>query len=139
MAVKTGHVEVSTHGYTDIKDITEEVARIVQESGIRDGVVTVFIPGSTAGITTVEYEPGLLRDLPEMFEKIAPAGQRYSHDDKWHDGNGSAHVRASLVGPSVAIPFIKGILKLGTWQQVVVVDFDNRPRQREIIVQVMGE
>ena len=102
-------------------------------------MINVFISGSTAAVTTIEYEPGLVKDLPEIFEKIAPAGKRYHHDDTWHDGNGYAHVRAALLGPSLTIPFSDGKLHLGTWQQVVLIDFDNRPRKREVVVQITGE
>jgi secondary thiamine-phosphate synthase enzyme len=139
MAVFTGKINMATQGNTDIHDITEKVAAIVGESALANGVATVFAPGSTAGITTIEYEPGLVQDLPRLFEQLAPAGRRYAHDDTWHDGNGHAHLRAALLGSSLAVPFIDRRLTLGTWQQIVLVDFDNRPRQREVVVQVMGE
>ena len=139
MKVLTDYVPISTKGRTDIIDITRDVAEILAKSNLQNGVLTVFVSGSTAGITTIEYEPGLLKDLPEVFEKIAPMGKRYHHDATWGDGNGYAHVRAALLGASETIPFKNGRLLLGTWQQIVVIDFDNRSRQREIIVQMMGE
>jgi secondary thiamine-phosphate synthase enzyme len=122
-----------------VVDITPQVAQALEQSGLRDGLATVFISGSTGGITTLEFEPGLRRDLPEIMDKLIPAGQRYHHDDTWHDGNGHAHLRSALVGTSFTAPFVSGRLTLGTWQQIVFLDFDNRPRQREILVQLMGE
>jgi secondary thiamine-phosphate synthase enzyme len=139
MSVKTATVEISTRGCCDITDITADVADRLAKSGIQNGTVTVFIGGSTAGVTTIEYEPGLLKDLPEVFEKIAPQGPSYHHDDTWGDGNGFSHVRSALLGPSMTIPFSGSRMLLGTWQQIVVLDFDNRPRHREVIVQIMGE
>ena len=139
MKIITDYISLSTKGFTDIIDITSQVAGIIQRSGVGSGIVTVFISGSTGGVTTIEYEPGLLKDLPEAFEKIAPMTQRYHHDDTWHDGNGFSHVRAAMLGCSLTVPFKDGRMMLGTWQQIVVIDFDNRSRNREIIVQVMGE
>lgn len=138
MQVLTDHVEISTRGRTDIVDVTPQVRELLSGSGLQHGQLTVFVPGSTAGVTTIEYEPGLVRDLPEAFEKIAPTGIRYHHDATWGDGNGYAHVRAALLGASFTAPFENGQLLLGTWQQIVVIDFDNRPRQRRILVQMMG-
>jgi len=106
---------------------------------MQNGHVTIFVSGSTAGITTIEFEPGLLQDIPAAFEKIAPMQKRYHHNDTWGDGNGYAHVRAALLGPSLVVPFSEGELMLGTWQQIVLIDFDNRPRQREVVLQFMGE
>ena len=103
------------------------------------GTITFFIPGSTAGLTTIEYEPGLLKDIPETFEKIAPQNARYAHNDTWHDGNGASHVRAALQGPSLVVPFADGKMLLGVWQQVVLIDFDARPRDRKVVMQIMGE
>jgi secondary thiamine-phosphate synthase enzyme len=139
MKIITDAIEISTKGHTDIIDITGEVERLLQESGLREGQLTVFISGSTAGVTTIEYEPGLLKDLPEAFEKIAPTGVHYHHDATWGDGNGYAHVRAALLGASFSVPFKDGRLLLGTWQQIVVIDFDNRPRKRSVVVQMLGE
>ncbi len=138
MKVVTDYIPISTRGFTDIIDITSKVAAIVDRSDLQSGLATVFISGSTAGVTTIEYEPGLLKDLPEAFEKLAPMAQRYHHDATWHDGNGFAHVRAALLGASLSVPFKDKNLLLGTWQQIVVVDFDNRPRRREVVVQLMG-
>ena len=138
MQIQTERIRVSTQGDTDIIDLTPHLVRIVQQSAMQDGQVTIFIPGATAGISIVEYEPGLLQDIPEMLEKIAPSSASYHHDQTWHDGNGHAHLRATLIGPSLTIPFEKQTLTLGTWQQVILLDFDNRPRQRSIVVQLMG-
>ena len=137
--VKTEYIELSTNGYTDIRDITGELEALVQGAGMKSGIVTVFVPGSTGGLTTIEYEPGLLRDIPEMLEKIAPLGGAYHHHNTWHDDNGSSHVRAALIGPSLSIPFSGKKLTLGTWQQVVFLDFDTRARSRHLVVQIMGE
>jgi secondary thiamine-phosphate synthase enzyme len=139
MKVITGYVPISTRGRTDINDITRNVAEVLSKSNLKNGILTVFVSGSTAGVTTIEYEPGLLKDLPEAFEKVAPMSKRYHHDATWGDGNGYAHVRAALLGASKTIPFKDGRMLLGTWQQIVVIDFDNRSRQREIVVQMMGE
>lgn len=135
----TTHIPVSTKGFTDIHDLTPRVRAALRETKLQDGTATVFVSGSTAGITTIEYEPGLLQDLPAAFEKLAPVSANYAHDNTWHDGNGYAHVRAALLGPSLVVPFAEGELLLGTWQQIVLIDFDNRPRRREIIVQFSGE
>jgi secondary thiamine-phosphate synthase enzyme len=137
--VETYTIKVSTGGDGDILDLTPQVAENVRISGFTSGVVTVFVPGSTAGITTVEFEPGLRKDLPEFFDKIIPKNKTYHHDATWGDGNGFSHLRAALVGPSLTVPFVSGRLNLGTWQQIVLLDFDNRPRRREILVQVIGE
>lgn len=139
MPIITETIELSTQGNTDILDITAEAQELVSKHGLNAGHITLFVPGSTGGLTTVEYEPGLLKDLPEAFERIAPTGRRYHHDDTWHDGNGHAHVRASFMGPSLVVPFSDGKLLLGTWQQIVLIDFDNRPRRRKVVAQVMGE
>jgi secondary thiamine-phosphate synthase enzyme len=138
--VKTQEITVKTKGNCVVVDITEQVGRAVAQSGIRDGAVTVFNIGSTAGITTTEYEPGLANyDLKAAFEKIAPEHSRYEHEKTWHDDNGHAHVRASLLGPSLSIPIVAGRLTLGTWQQIILVDFDTRPRNRTIICQIVGD
>jgi secondary thiamine-phosphate synthase enzyme len=135
----TDRLPVSTRGDDEVIDLTDGVQQIVERHRLEHGQVLVFVPGSTAGLTTVEYEPGLLRDLPAAFERLAPRGAPYHHDQTWHDGNGHAHVRASLLGPSLMVPVAEGKLLLGTWQQIVLVDFDNRPRRREIVVQLAGE
>lgn len=139
MAVFTKTLSFKTNGNDDMADITQEVQDTLSESGLSDGIVTVFVPGSTASVTTIEYEPGLLGDFPRAMEKLAPKGIHYDHDARWGDGNGHSHVRASVIGPSLVVPFQNGRLLLGTWQQVVFVDFDNRPRSRNVIVQAMGE
>lgn len=139
MQIITETISLSTRGNTDMVDITPQAQEIVHQHGLKEGQITLFVSGSTAGLTTVEYEPGLLKDLPEAFEKIAPAGRRYHHDLTWGDGNGHAHVRASLLGPSLVVPFTDGKLLLGTWQQIVLIDFDTHSRKRTVVAQVMGE
>jgi secondary thiamine-phosphate synthase enzyme len=132
-------ISIRTRGFSDIIDLTEQVAHILRESQIRDGLVTVFCPGSTGSVTTIEYEAGVLVDLKKAIERLVPSNISYDHDRRWGDGNGFSHVRAALMKPSLTIPVIKGSLTLGTWQQVVFIDFDNRGRHRDITVQVMGE
>ncbi len=139
MKVITDSIEISTRGHTDIIDITGEVESVLAKSGLSEGNLTVFISGSTAGVTSIEFEPGLLNDLPEAFEKMAPFNKTYHHDATWGDGNGYAHVRAAMLGPSFMVPFKDGRLLLGTWQQIVVIDFDNRSRSRSVVVQMLGE
>ncbi|CUS95895.1 secondary thiamine-phosphate synthase enzyme YjbQ [Candidatus Chrysopegis kryptomonas] len=139
MKVITDKITVSTKGFNDIIDITDQVQGIVKKHQVKNGNVTIFVSGSTAGVTTIEYEPGLLKDLPEAFERIAPMDKRYHHDSRWGDDNGYAHVRASILGASLTVPFSDGKLLVGTWQQIVLVDFDNRPRTRNIVVQIIGE
>ena len=136
--VETHSFTIKTKGNTSISDITENIQSKLNSSAFSEGNALIFVSGSTAGITSIEYEPGLLRDYPAFFEKIIPSNQRYSHDDTWHDGNGHSHVRASLQGASFTVPFSKGRLLLGTWQQIILIDFDTHPRQREIIVQLSG-
>jgi secondary thiamine-phosphate synthase enzyme len=139
MALETDGFTVETKGDSDIVDLTARVQEVVSRRRFRHGQALVFVSGSTAGVTTLEYEPGLLKDLPAAFERIAPRGIRYAHEETWHDGNGHSHVRASLLGPSLTVPFQDARLRLGTWQQIVLVDFDNRPRSREVVVQLLGE
>ncbi len=139
MSIKAFGIRVETSGSNDIVDLTQKVAEAVRESEIKDGTVLTFVPGSTAGITTIEYEPGLIRDIPELMEKLIPKGRTYHHDATWGDGNGFSHLRAALIGASFTCPLIGGKLCLGTWQQIVLLEFDNRARQREIVVQVSGE
>jgi secondary thiamine-phosphate synthase enzyme len=139
LLVATEKIGVRTRGEGDVVDITREVGRAVTRSGVASGIATVFVTGSTAGLTTVEFEPGLVSDLGTLFERIAPRNMGYAHNARWGDGNGHSHVRASLLGPSITLPFSQGRLLLGQWQQVVLIDFDNRPRQRELVVQVVGD
>ena len=139
MAVKTVDFSLKTSGDTDLIDITGNVSNTLKGSGISSGVVTIFIPGSTAGVTTIEYESGAIRDFQVAVDRIAPKDIHYDHDARWGDGNGYSHIRASLLGPSLTIPFSSSKPLLGTWQQIVVVDFDNRPRTRNIILQIIGE
>jgi len=139
MSVSTQSFQLKTKGNTDVLDITSRVAGAVKASGLTDGTATVFVSGSTGGITTLEFEPGLQRDVPEILEQLIPAGRSYHHDQTWHDGNGHAHLRSALVGTSFTVPVVEGHLTLGTWQQIVFLDFDNRSRTREILVQIVGE
>jgi len=137
--VKTETIKVKTKGNCDVVNITEQVSEVVAQSDMKEGTVTVFNVGSTAGITTTEYEPGLVNyDIETAFEKIAPEHARYEHEETWHDDNGHAHVRASLLGPSLSVPVVDGRLTLGTWQQIILVDFDTRPRTRTVICQIVG-
>ena len=137
--VVTERREISTKGQNDAHDITGAVAAAVTASGIRAGVATVFVVGSTAGLTTIEFEPGAIADLNGVFEELAPRRGEYRHHLRWGDDNGSSHVRAALLGPSLAVPFIGGALTLGTWQQIMLLEFDTRPRRREIVIQMIGE
>ena len=132
-------ISLSTKGFSDILDITHHVDAVIDRSRIENGLVTVFCSGSTGAVTTIEYEPGVLKDLQKAIEKIIPSNIPYEHDKRWGDGNGFSHVRAALMKPSLTVPLIKGRLTLGTWQQIVFVDFDNRKRQREIVIHIMGE
>lgn len=139
MTVKTTSISLSTNGNADIQDITDQIANAVSKSGLISGIASVFCPSSTSALTTIEYESGALNDLRRLFDEIIPADREYAHNERWHDGNGHSHIRAALVGPSMTIPFVDGQLSLGTWQQVIYVDFDNRPRQRKLVVQLIGE
>ncbi len=139
MPVRSARIQIKTHGFTDIHDITSRLEEFVRSTKILNGIVTVFVPGSTAGITTIEYESGVLEDLKRAMERLIPQGMHYDHDARWGDGNGFAHVRAALLKPSLTIPLTDGTLQLGTWQQITLVDFDNRARTREVIFQVLGE
>ena len=132
-------IALSTKGFSDTIDITGKVEKIVQLSGIKNGLVTVFCKGSTGSITTIEYESGVIKDLQRVLEKIVPSNIPYEHDKRWGDGNGFSHVRAALMKPSLSVPLFEHQLILGTWQQIVFMDFDNRNRQREIIVHIIGE
>ena len=137
--IATDSVPVRTRGEGEMVDLTSRVQDVVARHGFREGHALVFVSGSTAALTTVEFEPGLVRDLPEAFERFAPRDHPYHHEETWGDGNGHSHVRASLLGPSLSVPFKDGRLMLGTWQQIVLIDFDNRSRQRDIVVQLSGE
>ena len=137
--VATHRHQISTRGQGDAHDVTGVVGRAVLESGMANGIVTVCVVGSTAGVTTIEFEPGALHDLNGLFEQLAPRDGEYRHHQRWGDDNGSSHVRAALLGPSVTIPFTDGDLLLGRWQQITVVEFDTRPRSREIVMQIVGE
>ncbi|MFA6449069.1 MAG: secondary thiamine-phosphate synthase enzyme YjbQ [bacterium] len=137
--VRQAVIELESKGGGAMADITEEVASAAAESGMTDGIVTVFVPGATGGVTTIEHEGGLVKDFGELMERLAPRGAEYAHNERWGDGNGHSHVRASLLGPSLTVPLSGGRLTLGTWQQIVFVDFDVRRRSRRLIVQMVGE
>jgi secondary thiamine-phosphate synthase enzyme len=137
--VRTTEIALQTKGHTDIIDITDQVARAVGASGLKAGLATVFTPSSTSGLTTLEYEPGAVADLKRALDEIAPPNRDYQHNSKWGDSNGLAHLRAALLGPSITVPVANGQLTLGTWQQILFLDFDTRPRQRTLVVQCVGE
>jgi secondary thiamine-phosphate synthase enzyme len=139
MTIVTKTITVNSEGENDMIDLTLPTSKVVQETNLKDGIVTIFIQGSTAAVTTIEYEPGLRIDFPKMLSRIVPKNIEYEHDKAWHDGNGHSHIRASLVGPSLTIPFKDKRLLLGTWQQIVVMEMDVRHRERKIILQIMGE
>jgi len=139
MTVINKTIHLSTRGKCDMVDITAEIASEIKNSNINNGIATIFISGSTAGITTIEYEDGLISDFKDMWERQAPSNIPYQHNQRWGDGNGHSHVRASLQGPSLVVPFANKKMTLGTWQQIVVIDFDNRPRTRDVILQLLGE
>ena len=139
MSVYNGEIQIQTQGEHDMVDITDDVQRVVNQSHIENGIVCVFVPGSTGTITTVEYEPGLMKDIPRALENIAPRNIHYSHHETWHDDNGHSHIRASLMGPGMSVPVKNGKLIHGTWQQIVFVELDTSPRNRNIIVQIVGE
>jgi secondary thiamine-phosphate synthase enzyme len=132
-------ISVSTKGETDIINITDDVSKIVEKTEIKRGICCVFVSGATGAITTIEYEPGLLQDLPKALERLFPKNIEYKHHETWHDGNGHSHVRAAIMGPSLTVPIKNGNLTLGTWQQIVFVELDVRKRKREIIVQIVGD
>ncbi|MDE1828768.1 MAG: secondary thiamine-phosphate synthase enzyme YjbQ [Thaumarchaeota archaeon] len=139
MKIISKTIQVDTKGEDDMIDITEEISLSVRSSKVQDGIVTIFVVGSTAAVTTIEYELGLRQDFPRMLGRVAPKNIEYEHQKMWHDGNGHSHVRASLVGPSLTVPLKDGSMTLGTWQQIVIVEMDIRHRQREIVLQIIGE
>jgi secondary thiamine-phosphate synthase enzyme len=139
MSVQNEEIYVKSTGRTDIVDITPQVTSVLKESSVKNGTVTLFIPGSTAALTTIEFESGVVNDLKKAIDRMAPEEMYYEHNEKWGDGNGFSHVRAALIGPSLHIPVVDGKMTLGTWQQIVLLDFDNRPRKRRILVQTSGE
>jgi secondary thiamine-phosphate synthase enzyme len=139
MEIITKKISLLTQGNPDLINLTDKVKDILKSSGLKKGSLTVFVIGSTCAITSLEYEPGLIQDMQDMYEKLIPKSKHYSHDETWGDANGFSHLRAALQGPSLTIPFDDGKLMLGTWQQIVLADFDNRPRDREIVLQLIGE
>lgn len=139
MPVDTKIITVISNGENEMIDITGQTDGAIRESKLQDGVVVIFVSGSTAAVTTIEYEPGLKKDFPKMLGRLAPSDIEYEHDNTWHDGNGHSHVRASLIGPSLTVPFKKGRLMLGVWQQIVLLEMDTRRRERNIVLQMIGE
>ncbi len=139
MEIITGYITFDTKGHSDIIDITQNVNQELKRSGLQNGSVLIFVPGATGALTTIEYEPGLVSDLQDALERIAPQGLKYAHNLKWGDGNGHSHVRASLMSPSLTVPFVDGKMTLGTWQQIIFIDLDNRSRSRKLVVQITGE
>ncbi|MEM3507572.1 MAG: secondary thiamine-phosphate synthase enzyme YjbQ [Candidatus Bathyarchaeia archaeon] len=139
MNIITKYIVLNTKGENDIIDITNDVSKAVKESKLKNGSIVIFIPGSTGAITTIEYEPGLLKDFPKMLERVAPKDIEYEHHKTWHNWNGHSHVKASLLGPSLTVPFINGELALGTWQQIVFIELDIKKRERKLILQIIGE
>jgi secondary thiamine-phosphate synthase enzyme len=139
MTVVTAKLQLTTRGEADIHDITDAVAKVIKDSGVKSGVATLFCPSSTSALTTIEYESGAISDLKRLFDEIVPPDRDYAHNARWGDGNGHSHVRAALLGASLSVPFVNVTLTLGTWQQIIYLDFDNRPRRRELVVQIMGE
>jgi secondary thiamine-phosphate synthase enzyme len=139
MAVKNLHISFNTKGNADILDITDQVRTALADADLQNGLVTIFCPSSTSAVTTIEYEPGCLSDLRRLFDEIVNPNQPYAHDEAWGDGNGHSHVRAALLKASLTVPFVNQQMTLGTWQQIIYIDFDNRPRRRELVVQIIGE
>jgi secondary thiamine-phosphate synthase enzyme len=139
MTIVTAKLQLTTRGDADIHDITDAVAKVIKDSGVKSGVATLFCPSSTSALTTIEYESGAISDLKRLFDEIVPPDRDYAHNARWGDGNGHSHVRAALLGASLSVPFVNVTLTLGTWQQIIYLDFDNRPRRRELVVQIMGE
>jgi secondary thiamine-phosphate synthase enzyme len=139
MSVITKTIAVSSSGENDIIDITRQTDEAIKASRLQNGIVAIFVSGSTAAVTTIKFEPGLKKDFPKMLARIAPSAMEYEHDKTWHDGNGRSHVRASLIGPSLTVPFKNKSLMLGTWQQIVLLEMDTRPRERKIVLQMLGE
>jgi secondary thiamine-phosphate synthase enzyme len=139
LAVHTGNIRFSTRGEIEVLDITSDVSNIVNNSGMKEGIVCVFVPGATGAITTIEYEDGLVFDIKSAFSRLFPKDMEYKHELRWHDGNGHSHIRASFLGPSISIPFKDGKLVLGTWQQIIFIEFDNKSHNRNLMVQVVGE
>lgn len=137
--VVTRELQLRTRGGYDAQDITARIAAAVQESKLKNGIVTIFCPGSTGGLTTIEYEPGVVADLKQVLDEITPPDRDYRHHARWHDDNGHSHIRAALIGPSLTVPFVGGALTLGTWQQIVFCDFDTSPRTRTLVAQILGE
>jgi len=139
MLVKSNYIQLTTRGHADIIDITQRVIDCIQDSSLVNGIVTIFCPSSTSALTTIEYEPGVLQDLKQIFDELVPPNRMYLHDEAWHDGNGYSHVRSALLKASLTVPVVNGRMTLGTWQQLVYIDFDNRARKRELVVQIIGE
>jgi len=138
MPIVHGHLELQTTADTDVVDLTRDVSDFVAGTGVADGILVIFVPGSTAGVTTIEYESGAVADLKRAVERLAPRDEHYEHNLRWGDGNGYSHIRAALLGPSLSVPVHEGQLELGTWQQIVLCDFDNRPRRRRVLLKLLS-
>jgi secondary thiamine-phosphate synthase enzyme len=139
MTVISSAIEIKTAGHADVHDITQSVSETIRKTGLQDGIVTIFCPSSTSALTTIEFETGCISDIQRLFDEIVDPARPYAHNARWGDGNGHSHIRAALLGPSLTVPFVDGRLTLGTWQQIIHIDFDNRPRSRRIVTQVIGE
>lgn len=139
MTVVSKSIRFSSKGENDMIDLTEKISEVIASSGISNGIVTIFVSGSTGSITTIEYEPGLIKDFPNMLSRLAPNDIDYGHEKMWHDGNGHSHVKASLIGPSLTVPFNDGVMLLGTWQQIVFIELDTRNRTRNLVIQIVGD
>lgn len=139
MTVQTFALQLNTGGDADIQDITVAVADVLRDSEMENGTATIFCPSATSAVTTIEFESGCVQDLRRLFDEIVDPKRQYAHNARWHDGNGHSHIRAALLGPSLTVPFVQKQLTLGTWQQIIYIDFDNRPRRRELVVQVIGD
>lgn len=139
MSVETRELSFNTDGNCDVVDITFQVSEEIRKGRINNGIVTIFVPGATGGLTTIEYESGLVADIKEAMERIAPQGIEYKHNLKWRDGNGHSHIRAAMIGPSITVPFVKKSMTLGTWQQIIFLDFDNCSRNRRLVIQIIGD
>jgi len=139
MVIQTASIELNTRGENDIINITDEIDQLIRRANISEGSVLIFVPGATGAISTIEYEPGLIRDFPEIMETLIPQEKPYHHNQTWHDGNGHSHIRATLIGPSLTVPISSGRPVLGTWQQIVFLEFDNKPHRRNLFVQLTGE
>ena len=139
MSVYTGSINFTTKGEIEVRNITDEINKVIRDSGLKTGIACVFVPGATGAITTIEYEEGLISDIKNTFNRLIPKELEYKHELRWHDGNGHSHIRASLLGPSISVPFLDNHLKLGVWQQIIFIEFDNKSHERNLVVQLVGD